>query len=48
MTDKLFGGIKMTWVKVILFAVAAGIYTALMAIFVPHSNSFHDTFHRCL
>ena len=42
MTDKLFGGIKMTWAKVILFAVAAGIYTALMAIFVPHSNSFHD------
>ncbi len=39
---KLFGGIDMTWKKVIIFAVIAGIYTALMAMLVPDGNSFHD------
>lgn len=39
---KLFGGLNMTWPMVIIFAVAAGIYTALMALLVPASCSFHD------
>ena len=39
---KFFGGLSMTWPKVILFAVGAGIYTALMALWVPASCSFHD------
>lgn len=39
---KLFGGIEMTWKRVIIFAILAGIYTALMAILVPENNSFHD------
>lgn len=29
---KIFGGINLTWPKLIVFAVAAGVYTALMAI----------------
>ena len=32
----------MTWPKVIIFAIAAGVYTALMALWVPASCSFHD------
>jgi len=39
---KIFGGLSMTWPKVIIFAVAAGVYTALMALWVPTSCSFHD------
>ena len=39
---KLFGELNMTWPKVIFFAVAAGVYTALMALWVPASCSFHD------
>ena len=39
---KLFGGFEMTWKSLIIFAVLAGIYTALMAILVPDGNSFHD------
>ena len=39
---KLFGGIEMTWKRVIIFAILAGIYTALMALLVPDGNSFHD------
>ena len=39
---KLFGGFEMTWKRLIIFAVLAGIYTALMAILVPDGNSFHD------
>ncbi len=39
---KLFGGIEMTWRRVIIFAVAAGVWTALMAMLVPDGNSFHD------
>ncbi|MBR0085367.1 MAG: DUF3089 domain-containing protein, partial [Lachnospiraceae bacterium] len=42
MLKKLFGGIKMSWPKVVIFAVIAGVYTALMAIYVPETNSFHD------
>ena len=29
---KLFGGINLTWKKLIIFAVIAGAYTAIMAI----------------
>ncbi len=39
---KLFGGFEMTWKRLIIFAVLAGVYTALMAILVPDGNSFHD------
>jgi len=39
---QIFGGLNMTWPKVILFALAAGVYTALMALWVPESCSFHD------
>ncbi len=41
--NKIFGGINLTWLKVILFAVAAGTYTALMAL-LPMTNdtSFED------
>lgn len=41
-TKKIFGDLEMTWQKVILLAVALGIYTALMAMLVPDGNSFHD------
>ena len=39
---KLFGGLNMTWPKVIIMAVIAGIYTAMMAAWVPATCSFHD------
>ena len=39
---KLFGGLSVTWSKLIIFAIIMGIYTAIMAIFVPDGNSFHD------
>ena len=34
---KLFGGIKLSWTKIVIFAIAAGIYTALVCIF-PQVN----------
>lgn len=39
---KIFGGLNMTWPKVIIMAVIAGIYTSMMAAWVPASCSFHD------
>lgn len=42
MIKKLFGEINMTWKKVIIYAIAAGVYTALMAMLVPDWCSFHD------
>ena len=39
---KIFGGLKMSWTTVIIFAIVMGVYTALMAMFVPDGNSFHD------
>lgn len=39
---KIFGGLNMSWPVVIIFAIAMGIYTALMALLVPDGNSFHD------
>lgn len=41
--NKLFGKIKMTWLKVIIFAAVAGIYTgAVMLIPVLEDTSFQD------
>lgn len=42
MLKKIFGSINMTWPKVLILAVALGVYTALMALWVPEHNSFHD------
>lgn len=42
MVKKLFGGIRMTWPRLLLFAVAAGVVTALAAMLVPDGNSFHE------
>ena len=40
---KLFGGIKLTWIKVIVFAIAAGVYTAVMALLpAAKDTSFED------
>ncbi|MBR2803114.1 hypothetical protein IKE19_00840 [Candidatus Saccharibacteria bacterium] len=39
---KIFGGLNITWPKLIIFAIIMGIWTALMAMFVPDGNSFHD------
>ena len=40
---KLFGGIDLTWQKVIIFAVIAGIYTAIMAMLpIANDTSFSD------
>ena len=40
---KLFGGINLTWKKLIVFAIIAGIYTALMAILpITKDTSFED------
>ena len=40
---KLFGGITLTWKKVILFAIVAGIYTAVMALLpAAKDTSFAD------
>ena len=39
---KVFGGLDMSWRNVIVFAIIMGVWTALMALFVPDGNSFHD------
>ena len=39
---KIFGGLEMSWRNTIVFAIIMGIWTALMAMFVPDGNSFHD------
>lgn len=39
---KLFGGLEITWPKLIIFSLIMGIYTALVAMLVPDGNSFHD------
>ena len=39
---KLFRGLDMSWKKVFLFALGAAVYTALMALLVPQTSSFHD------
>ena len=40
---KLFGGIDLNWKKLIIFAIIAGVYTAIMAILpITHNTSFAD------
>ena len=40
---KLFGGIDLTWKKLIIFAIIAGVYTAVMAILpITSDTSFED------
>ena len=40
---KLFGGINLTWIKIIIFAVVAGVYTAAMAMIpAAKDTSFAD------
>ncbi|MBR3204368.1 hypothetical protein IKF81_01650 [Candidatus Saccharibacteria bacterium] len=40
--EKIFGGLKITWPKLIIFAIIMGLYTGLVAMLVPDGNSFHD------
>ena len=40
--EKLFGGITLTWPRLVIFAIIMGVYTAFMAMLVPDGNSFHD------
>ena len=42
MVKKLFGGIRMTWPRLILFAVISGVVTALIALLVPEGNSIRQ------
>ena len=42
MIKKLFGGLKMSWPRVILFALIAGAFTALMALVAPNGSSFRQ------
>ena len=40
---RLFGGIDLTWKKLIIFAVLAGLYTGVMAILpITKNTSFRD------
>ena len=42
-TKKIFGEIDLTWTKLIIFAIIAGVYTAIMALLpVFKDTSFHD------
>ena len=42
MLKKIFGGIKMAWPLLILFAVISGLVTGLIALIVPEGNSFRQ------
>lgn len=42
MLKKIFGGIRMTWPGLILFAVISGLVTGLVALFVPDGSSFRQ------
>ena len=40
---KLFGGINLSWIKLIIFAIIAGVYTAVMVMInIAHDTSFSD------
>lgn len=40
---KVFGDVDLTWKKIIIFAIIAGIYTAIMAIVpIAKDTSFSD------
>lgn len=42
-TEKLFGDINLTWKKLIIFALLAGVYTAIMALLpITKDTSFED------
>lgn len=40
--EKVFLKLNITWPKVIVFAIAMGVFTALMAMWAPDGSSFHD------
>ena len=40
---KLFGGLNLTWPKLIIFAILAGIYTAVMALLPQTNGTSFDT-----
>ena len=42
MFGKIFGGIKMTWPRLIFFAVLSGLVTGLAALLVPDGSSFRQ------
>ena len=42
MLSRIFGGIRMTWKRLILFAVISGVITGLIALLVPDGNSVHQ------
>ncbi len=42
MIRKIFGGIKMTWPVLILFAAVSGLVTGLVALLVPDGSSFRQ------
>ena len=42
MIRKIFGGIRMTWPRLILFAVISGLVTGLIALLVPDGSSFRQ------
>ncbi len=42
MLSKLFGGIRMTWKRLIVFAVISGVITGLIALLVPDNNSIRQ------
>ena len=42
MLKKIFGGIRMTWPKLILFSLISGFVTALIALLVPEGNSIRQ------
>ena len=42
MLKKTFGGIRMTWPRLILFAVISGLVTGLVALLVPDGSSFRQ------
>ena len=42
MQSKIFGGIKLTWKRLILLAVISGIITGLIALLIPDGNSIHQ------
>lgn len=43
MMKKIFGGINLTWPKVIIMAIVLGIYTAIMAMLpIVNDTSFSD------
>lgn len=42
MRNKLFGGIRLTWRRLILFAVISGVITGLIALLVPEGNSIRQ------